>query len=137
MITKSLTQNRGHRTHTQIDSDIGRAELVDDHPLITCTPQVLEGRAHITATKVPIDHILHGLLQERGHSELTLSGGERASATEVRAAVNFAIDTFLNISRVYAELTRLSQGMLDEKKKKKRPVYARHTSHDSSKKTDK
>lgn len=117
--TKSLTQNRAHRTHTQIDEDIGKADLNDDHPLITCTPHVLEGRAHITATKMPIERILLGLMQERGHSDLILSSGERVSPAHVRAAQSYTIDIILNVSKVFAELAHLSRGPPAQKKGRK------------------
>jgi uncharacterized protein (DUF433 family) len=77
----------------------------------------MEGRAHVTATKVTVERILHGLMHERGHAELVLPNGEKVPSSDVRAAVRYVVDVFVNISKVYAELARLQAGPAEKKTK--------------------
>jgi uncharacterized protein (DUF433 family) len=104
--TKSLTTGR---RKADLDTDIGRRTIPDDHPLITCAPHIMHGHAHLKGKQITIERVLEALMTNRAPGDLRLSPTVVVTDAEVRACLGYAHDIFANISKLYAELGRLRQ----------------------------
>lgn len=100
MHTKSLTDRQ-----RQIEQNLGKPDIVDEHPLMRCTPTVLGGHAHIKRNEITVERVLLALLRERPSGPLRV-GPRTVTVTEeeVQATITYAVAIFNDISRLYAEL---------------------------------
>lgn len=101
-----------------LDANIGRHDEVDDHPLISCAPHILNGHAHLKNRQVRVERVLGGVLRERKPGPLAigrLKNGTALTVTdeEVRASLRYVIDVVDNLSHLYAELDRLKRSYED------------------------
>lgn len=101
-------------TRAERDSDIGRPDEADQHPLICCAPHILHGHAHLKDRQVVIERVLLALMKERKSAPLALEPTKHGAAVtvsdaEVKAVYRYSVEVFQKISHLYAELDRMKK----------------------------
>ena len=96
----------GIRRRSDLDKDTGTPNVVDEHPLIRCSPTILGGHAHLKRNEVTVERVLEALLRERRAGPLPIDRTQAITDEEVRAAIRYLIAVFMDLSKLYAELER-------------------------------
>lgn len=100
-----MSGRKYRRTHADLDADTGKPDMSEQHPLITCTPSVMEGHAHLKDSKVTVERVLQAELREI-KGPIALASGCIISETQRRAVLRFSIAVIEDVSKLYAELDR-------------------------------
>jgi uncharacterized protein (DUF433 family) len=96
------------RPRTDLNADTGKPDIIEEHPLITCTPYVMEGHAHLKINRVTVERVLLAELQHvRG--PLALASGETLTEAQRQAVFRYTVAVMADISKLYAELGRLRE----------------------------
>jgi hypothetical protein len=96
----------------RLNANIGKRDLSDKHPLITCAPHIKHGHAHLGTSGVTLERVHLALMKERRGGPLTLEPAHNGTEIivtdeEVKAVYRYTIDVFQTLSRLYAELDRM------------------------------
>jgi hypothetical protein len=108
MTTKSLTQGKPARTRAELNAYTGKGGDADDHPLITCTPHILGGHAHLKANKTTVERVFLAEAQ-RIEGPLRMSSGLVLTEDERRACLMYAVALFEILPKLHAQVAQLQE----------------------------